>query len=164
MPQGKVHFPVCEWNFVTKGTWPGCWSISLSLPACSSPVLSSLTACNEQGSNEEHFPWEGTFLHFCMTQSFPTHSLPAPLMEKWNSSGHSQISNIPNFQTAAGAPAGLLHSGSVPCSTVYFGCVIGWGYEFQHRSELWGDIRKKGWWDSLVLPALKKSLSSEPCR
>lgn len=27
----------------------------------------------------------------------------------------------------AGAPAGLLHSGSVPCSTVYFGCVIGWG-------------------------------------
>ena len=56
VPEGRVHIPVPGRNFVTVKVQPESQSVALSLPVHSSQAPSSLAACNEKGSNEEHFP------------------------------------------------------------------------------------------------------------
>lgn len=120
VPQGRVRIPVPGRNFVTVKAWPGCQSIALSLPVRSSRALSSLTACNEKGSNEVHFPWERTFLQLLMPQHFPTQSFSSPLVANRKSS--ASCSQFPNAGLAAGTAVGLSYGGPVPCSTAYFCC------------------------------------------
>lgn len=161
VPQGRVHFPMCGWNFVTKSAWPGCWSISLSLPARSSVFCHPSLPVMNRAAMRNIFHDNGPSSTFVWLSLFPFKVL-LPLL--WQREIPQPVHKFPNIDLAAGGPAGLLHSASVPCSTVYFGYVIEWGYEFQHRSELRGDIREKGRWDSLLLPMLYMDTTEDECQ
>lgn len=98
VPQGRVHIRVSGRNFVAVKAWLACQSIALSLLVHSSQALSSLSACNEKGSNEARFPWEGTFLDFLMPPYLPIQDLPSSPVANWKSS--ASCSWFPNTHGA----------------------------------------------------------------